>query len=185
MTAIEFRTQSPLKKCAAFAFLPDKAQAQFEYEKWQQYEIDIDIEERAAMTGRAIVWHHMLNQILANIKLHTVQTTTSFREAIKQCEKNDLVTRKEGRWLKYFNQCANQAKHGSPHPSKTIGTVFTVESNSCYIRATAAAFQIPSSPKNCVLFSFLPDEAQAQFEHEKWQQYEIDINIEEQATMTG
>ena len=69
-----------------------------------------DIDARLAAIHRALVAHQALNQALREIRGEDGQRD-KFLDAIQQCLEEQCITNAEARWLKHFNNRANEAKH--------------------------------------------------------------------------
>ena len=68
------------------------------------------LERRLAAMQRGLVAHSVLCEALARLEPHT-QSPASLSAAINKAELHQLLTGTEVKWLRWFNDTANQAKH--------------------------------------------------------------------------
>ena len=68
------------------------------------------LERRLAAMQRGLVAHSVLCEALARLEPHT-QSPASLSAAITKAEVHQLLTGTEVKWLRWFNDTANNAKH--------------------------------------------------------------------------
>ena len=69
-----------------------------------------DIDLRLAAIHRALVAHQALNSAIQEIAGEDAKRDKLI-DAIEECLRLECITGQEARWLRHFNQKANEAKH--------------------------------------------------------------------------
>ena len=93
------------------ALLEENQSRIFKNDGVADYLIDtVDIDARLAAIHRALVAHQALNKALREIGGEDAQRD-KLLDAIQECLQLECITSHEARWLKHFNNAANEAKH--------------------------------------------------------------------------